>query len=80
MDAATLRSTLLWCAIINYGILWLWFALLRLPHGWLHRLWGKWTGLAPEQFDAINFAGMVFYKVAILLLNVVPFLALLITG
>lgn len=32
--------------------------------------------MTAEQFDMVNFAGIIFYKVGIFLLNLVPFLAL----
>ncbi len=70
------RNTLLWCTVINYALLGLWFALYVLPHTWLHRLWGHWFRLTTEQFDAINFAGVAIYKVGILLFNLVPYVAL----
>jgi len=45
--------------LINYGLLALWGVLMRLPHGWMRRLWGRWDRLSPEQFDAIRFAGLL---------------------
>lgn len=80
MNIQMAREVLLWCSIINYGLLVVWFLLLVLPHEWLYRLWGKWFRLSAEQFDAINFAGMVLFKVGVLLFNVVPYIALRIVG
>lgn len=80
MDIDVVRNALLWCTIINYGLLMFWFAVYVLPHTWLHRLWGRWFQLTTEQFDAINFAGIVLYKVGILLFNLVPYVALVIIG
>lgn len=80
MSIEVARNVLLWCAIINYGMLIVWFLFFLLPHNWLHRLWGRWFHLSAEQFDAINFAGMVFFKVAIFLFNLVPYIALRIAG
>ncbi len=80
MSVETARSFLLWCTVINYGVLLLWVVLLMLPHGWMYRPWGRWVRLSVEQFDAINFAGMVLYKTGIILFNLVPYVALLIVG
>jgi len=80
MSIEMARSTLLWCTVINYGVLVIWFLLYMLPHGWLYRLWGRWFRLTAEQFDTLNFAGMALYKVGILLLNLVPCVALYIAG
>lgn len=76
MGIETVRSTLLWCAVINYVLLLIWFVLYVGLHGWLHRLWGRWFRLTAEQFDMLNFAGMALYKVGILLFNLVPFVVL----
>jgi len=46
----------------------------------MYRIAGAWFHLPPEQFDAINFAGILFYKVAIILFNIVPCIALYIAG
>jgi hypothetical protein len=76
MTIEMVRSTLLWCTVINYGLLLLWSLLYILPHQWMYRLWGRWCRLTAEQFDALNFAGIMLYKMGILLLNLVPFVAL----
>jgi hypothetical protein len=75
-----LRNVLLWCTVVNYVALLLWVLLYLLPHEWLYRLWVRWFRLTPEQFDAINFAGITLYKVGILLFNLVPYIALRIAG
>jgi uncharacterized protein DUF6868 len=78
MDIEVVRNALLWCTIINYGFLIFWVVLYVLVHTWLRRLWGFWFRLTTEQFDAINFAGIMIYKVGILLFNLVPYVALVI--
>jgi hypothetical protein len=42
----------------------------------VHRLWGRPFGLSPERCDEISATGMVMFKAAILLFNVVPYVAL----
>lgn len=76
MTIDTVREALLWCAVLNYGVLLVWFALLALPHEWLYRIWGRWFRLTTEQFDGVNFAGLALYKIGILLFNLIPYLAL----
>ena len=80
MSVDVLRNFFLWCAVINYLVILVWFLLLVAPHQWIYRLWGKWFRLTTEQFDTINFAGIAFYKVGILLFNLVPYVALRIVG
>ena len=80
MNIVMVRDALLWCAIINFGLLAVWSLLFLLSHEWLHRLSTKWFRMSIEQFDAINFAGIVFYKTAIFLFNLTPYIALRIAG
>lgn len=76
MNNETIRSFLLWCAIINYAILLVWFAAFVAAHDFIYRLHGKWFRLSKEQFDALNYGGMAIYKIGVLLLNVVPLIGL----
>lgn len=76
MSIETIRSFLLGCLGINYGILLVWFVAFTLAHDPLHRLHSRWFRLSVEQFDTIHYAGMAIYKIGILLLNLTPYLAL----
>ena len=80
MSVDIVRNFLLWCTVINYVLLVIWFLLYVLPHEWLYRILGRWFRLTAEQFDAVNFAGIALYKLGILLFNLVPYLALRISG
>ena len=80
MSIEVVRNALLWCTVINCALLVVWCLLYALPHEWLYLLLGRWFRLTAEQFDAISFAGIVFYKLGILLFNLVPYLALRIGG
>lgn len=80
MNIQMARDAFLWCSIINYGLLVVWFLLLVLLREWLYRLWSKWFRLSAAQFEAISFAGMALFKIGILLFNVVPYVALRIVG
>jgi hypothetical protein len=75
MNVETLRSALLWCGIINYGMLLLWGALVLLAPG-LVRWHGRWFRMSAEQFDTLQYGLMVLYKLAIVLFNLVPYIAL----
>lgn len=80
MNLVTARSMLLWCTLINYGLLAFWGLLMLMPHGWMQRLWGRWYRISPEQFDLVSFSGIVLYKILIFMFNLVPYIALLIVG
>ena len=80
MNVKQARQALLWCSIINYGVLLVWFLLFVSLPVWLRQSWGSWFHLSVEQFDLLNFAGMMLLKVFILVFNLTPFIALLIVG
>jgi hypothetical protein len=76
MNIETLRHFLLWCTVINYATLVLWMALSVLGHGWMHRFYGRLFRVSAERFDTINLAGIILYKLGIVLFNLVPLIAL----
>lgn len=80
MIVETIRDVLAWCSVINFALLLLWFVGFLLARDWLYRVHGKWFTLSVEKFDAIHYAGMAFFKICILLFNLVPYLAFRIVG
>ena len=76
MNIAMLQTLLLWCTVINYIILIVWFAAFLFGHDLLYGLHSRWFRLSKEQFDATNYGGMAVYKIGIMLLNLVPLIAL----
>jgi hypothetical protein len=75
MNIETLRHFLLWCTVIDYGILLLWALLTLFAVGWMQRLCSRWYGISAETFYAVNFAGIAFFKSAVILFNLVPLIA-----
>ena len=61
-----------WCAVVNYGILLVWFLVFVAAHDWMYRLHGRWFRLSPERFDSIHYAGMALHKIGVLLFMLVP--------
>ena len=76
MSIEVIRSFLLWCAVINYGVLVLWFLFFVLAHDGIQRFHGKWFHFSREQFDSLHYVGMSIYKIGILLFNLVPYVVL----
>jgi len=76
MSIDVTRHLLLWCTIINYGILLVWFLFFTIGHDWIQRLHGRWFRLSNDQFDSIHYAGMAIFKVGIILFNLVPLVVL----
>lgn len=80
MTFVQIQQVLLWSAILNYALLISWWAILRLPHSWLYRLSAKPFNISEDLFDAMNLAGIGLYKMAILCLFAVPYIAMRIVG
>ena len=76
MTTHEIKIVLLWCVGLNYLFLLIWVGVFVFAHGWAYRLHGRWFKLSVETFDAINYAGIVGYKIGVLLLNLVPLVAL----
>ena len=67
-------------AVIGYLVLLVCFLFFILAREFMHRLHGRWFQLSRQQFDIIHYAGMRIFKLGIILLNMVPYIALRIVG
>lgn len=76
MEIELIKDFLLWCAVINMGLLLWWFLFFAFAHDWMYRLHSKWFNLSPDKFDSIHYAGMALFKIGIFLFNLVPYFAL----
>ena len=41
MNIEVVRRVLLWCTVINYGILLVWFFVFMLAHDWMYQFHGR---------------------------------------
>jgi hypothetical protein len=71
-----MKEVLLWCAALNYTILFVWFGVFVFAHDWLYGTHRRWFNLSIETFDAIHYGALSVYKIGIILLNLVPLVAL----
>ena len=70
------RTFLMWCTIVNYGILLVWFLVFVFAHDWMQGIHARWFHLSREHFYAIHYGGMSIFKIGIMLFNLVPFVVL----
>ena len=80
MNIELLRSFFLWCTVINYGVLLLWVLAFWFVHDWHYGLTSRFFKVSVEKYDLINFCGIAAFKIALILLNLVPYIALCIVG
>ena len=66
MSIAIVHEVLLWCTVLNYGVLLVWFLFFLLAHNWIYGWHSQWFLLSREQFDTLHYAGMVLYKIGII--------------
>jgi hypothetical protein len=80
MNIEVARNFLLWCTVVNYGILLVWFLFFAFARDWMQRIHGRWFRLSNERFDALHYAGMTIFKIGIILFNLVPAVVLFVVG
>ena len=76
MTIEMLRHFFGWCAVINYAMLMLWFVLYLVAHGFLVSLSQNFFGVSADKYDSISLKAMFFFKLAIWLFTISPYLAL----
>lgn len=80
MDIQTLTSFFMWCTIINAGVLLFLALIFMLAPNLIYRLQSMVISFSRETFDIVFYSFIGFYKLIVLVFNVVPWIALLIIG
>ena len=78
MDIHMLCVFFMWCTIINLGLLILMFLILVFAGEWIYRLHAKWFPMPRETFNVVIYSFLGLYKIALIMFNLVPYVALLI--
>ena len=76
MNIETIREFLGWCTVINFGLMALVLIKLLLIRDWASRVHAKMFGLDDASVREDYFQFVVYYKIAILVFNLVPYIAL----
>ena len=71
----TLLPVLGWCAVINYGVLMVWWLIFVFGHSWLYQLNSEFFQISEQDFDNTHYLCMGLYKLGIFLFFLVPYLA-----
>ena len=72
----TLATILLRSFLFGLAFLLLWFVLYLIAPGWMFGINARWFNIGKRDFDLINYFGMGFVKVSILLFFFFPYLAI----
>lgn len=76
MDIAMLMKVLGWCTVINWGILLLWFFAFVWAKDAFYRFHTQWFTLSKERFNEIHYTAMAYFKLTVMVFNLVPYLVL----
>jgi hypothetical protein len=80
MNIQLLTSFFMWCTIINFGLLILFTIMIIPAEDLVYRIHSKWFSFSRETFNVVIYSFLGLYKIAILVFNLVPWIALLIVG
>ena len=62
--------------LFGLAFLLLWFLLYLIAPGWMFEMNARWFDISKRDFDLINYFGIGFVKISILLLFFFPYLAI----
>ena len=80
MDIQTVQQFFMWCTIINGGLLILSCLIFAAVGGWVFRVHSMWFPMSREVFNVAIYSLLGVYKILLIVLNLVPYLVLLIVG
>lgn len=80
MDITTLKDFFLWCTIINGAMLIFSSLMLMCAKDWIYSMHSKLFSIPREAFNIIIYSFLGVYKIFVISLNLVPFIALAIVG
>lgn len=75
-DIQTVTTFLGWCSIINIGLLSFYTVWLMVFRDFTKKTHSAMLGISQDELDSIYFQYLANYKLAVLIFNIVPYLAL----
>ena len=80
MDIETLTTFFMWCTIINGGMFLVGAIFCTLAPDFVYRAKTKWFPIPRETFNVVVYSSLVLFKIAFIVFNLVPYVALRIIG
>ncbi len=80
MNVTIVRDFFLWCTIINGALLIFSSLLCAFAGDWIYQVHSRWFPLSREAFNTVIYSFIGLYKIFFIVLNLVPYLALVIVG
>ena len=77
MTRQDLQAVLGWCTVINFGFMMLWFLVFLVAHDLAYQIHSSmFPGLSSVRFVEVHYQLLGFFKLSVILLNFVPYIAL----
>jgi len=80
MNINVIRAFFKWCTIINLGLLILASLFIRFAGDWVFGMHGGWIPLPRDTFNGEIYLLLGFFKILVIVFNLVPYLALVIVA
>ncbi len=80
MNIEIMRAFFGWCTVINGGFLLLGFMACALAGDWICRIHSKWFPVTRDAFTLAMYCFIGVMKILFVMLNLVPYLALVMLG
>jgi len=75
-DIDTLTEFFCWCSVINIAMLLMATLMLTSMRGFISGIHSKMSGLGKSELSVVYFQYLANYKIAVVMLNLVPYIAL----
>jgi hypothetical protein len=76
MEICQIRDFLLWCGLINIGILLFWFLFFAFASDLIYHWHTKWFPIPRDVFNAIHYSGIMFLKLLVFVFFLIPWAVL----
>ncbi|MDO8825075.1 DUF6868 family protein [Methylophaga sp.] len=76
MTLENITFVLGWAAVLNFSLLIVWFIVYASSADKIYQLHSRWFNISREQFSQLHYCGMMFYKLAIFLFLLTPYIGL----
>ena len=80
MNINCIREFFKWCTIINGGLLIFASLFLRFAGDWAFGMHSAWIPITRDTFNGEIYLLLGFFKIIVIVLNLVPYIALVIVG
>ncbi len=78
MDMVVLQEFLLWCSVINIGVMLLSFIMIWSMNDFICRMHGWFMKMPPEEIRPQLYSILGHYKIITFFFNIIPYIALVI--